>query len=195
VDVQPTLSDGVIVLDAFTLDDVETHLAGEDEEQARRFGWYPARSTPEGVRAAIIRWQEGWRTGGPTRAFAMRDASTGELVGGCEARLKGDGLAHLSYWVFPRFRRRGFASRGTHLLCDYVFTTLGMKRVELHIEEGNAASRGVARRAGFTEAGLVREEVGELGRFAPRPSMLRYVRVAPPTDLGTRPSQSNTDLA
>ncbi|MBA2384151.1 MAG: hypothetical protein H0V68_05750 [Actinobacteria bacterium] len=54
----PRLSDGVVVLDAFTLDDVSAHLAGEDEEQARRFGWHPARSTEEGVRRAILRWEE-----------------------------------------------------------------------------------------------------------------------------------------
>ena len=41
------MTDGVGVLNGFTLDDAEAHLAGEDEEQARRFGWYPARLTLE----------------------------------------------------------------------------------------------------------------------------------------------------
>ncbi len=34
----PRLSDGVLVLDAFTVRDVAAQLAGEDEEHARRFG-------------------------------------------------------------------------------------------------------------------------------------------------------------
>lgn len=51
-----------MVLDALTLGDMEAHLAGEDEEHATRFGWHPARSTDVTVRAAIRRWQEGWRT-------------------------------------------------------------------------------------------------------------------------------------
>jgi hypothetical protein len=41
----PRLTDGVVILDAHTMADVEAHLAGEDEEQALRFGWYPERST------------------------------------------------------------------------------------------------------------------------------------------------------
>jgi hypothetical protein len=32
------------VLDQHSLADADAHLAGEDEEQARRFGWYPAVS-------------------------------------------------------------------------------------------------------------------------------------------------------
>jgi hypothetical protein len=47
------LTDDVIVLDRHALGDASAHLAGEDDEQARRFGWYPARLTLEGVRRAI----------------------------------------------------------------------------------------------------------------------------------------------
>jgi RimJ/RimL family protein N-acetyltransferase len=92
----PRLTDGVVILDAHTLADLEAHLAGEDEEQARRFGWYPERSTRESVRAAIEGWQEQWSMGGPTRAFAVRSVQSGELVGGCEVRLQGAGVAHIS---------------------------------------------------------------------------------------------------
>jgi RimJ/RimL family protein N-acetyltransferase len=176
--VQPILDDGVIVLNAFTLDDADAHLAGEDEEQARRFGWYPARSTLETVRDAIIGWREDWRTDGPTRAFALRLASTGELAGGCELRLQRPGLAHMSYRVFPQHRRRGFASRGVRLLSAYAFASLGVTRLELHVAADNVASRGVAHRAGFTEDGVIDEVGGEAS--TPRPPMIRYVRLVGP---------------
>jgi hypothetical protein len=39
------LTDGGVVLDGFALSDAAAELAGEDEEQARRVGWPPARST------------------------------------------------------------------------------------------------------------------------------------------------------
>jgi RimJ/RimL family protein N-acetyltransferase len=174
--VQPTLDDGVIVLNAFTLDDVDAHLAGEDDEQARRFGWYPARSTLETVRDSIIRWEGDWRTDGPTRAFALRLASTGELAGGCELRLQYPGLAHMSYGVFPQHRRRGFASRGVRLLSAYAFASLGVTRLELHVAADNVASRGVAHRAGFTEEGVIQAVGGEAS--TPHPPMIRYVRLA-----------------
>ena len=45
----PSLTDGVVLVDALTAADAEAHWAGEDEEQARRFGWYPERSSIEQV--------------------------------------------------------------------------------------------------------------------------------------------------
>ena len=170
----PRLSDGVVVLDAFTLDDAAAQLAGEDEEHARRFGWHPARSTEETVRAGILRWQEAWRGDGPTRAFALRTG--GELAGGCELRLRGDGVAEVSYWVFPPHRRRGLATRGLGLAAAFAFDTLGVERLELYVQPENEASRGVARGAGFVEEGLVRGH--ELTAAGERRDMVRYARAA-----------------
>jgi RimJ/RimL family protein N-acetyltransferase len=75
------------------------------------------------------------------------------LVGGCEVHVRASGLATVSYWTFPLFRRRGYASRATRLLCDWAFAELGLDRIELHAEEDNVGSRGVARRAGFSDTG------------------------------------------
>ena len=147
----PTLSDGVIRLDGHTAADVEAIVAGEDEEHARRFGWFPARSTPRTARAAIDRWRQQWRTCGPTRAFAAREAATGTLIGGCEIRLGQHGIAAMSYWVFRDFRRRGYATRAVRLASDYAFAELGVNLLEVHIAATNTGSRGVARRAGFED--------------------------------------------
>ncbi len=174
-DISPTLTDGVVMLTTFTLDDAEAHLAGEDDEQARRFGWYPARSTIETVRRAITRWQEDWRAGGLTRAFAARDAANGALVGGCEVRLVGDGIGNMSYWIFPDYRGRGFASRAARLACAWAFATLGVERMEVYVEVDNLASRGVARKAGFTQEGILRKQA----RIGPeRRDMVLYARLA-----------------
>lgn len=45
----PTLTDGVVVLTGHTSADVARHLSGEDEETARRFGWWPRHSTEQTV--------------------------------------------------------------------------------------------------------------------------------------------------
>lgn len=172
----PTLTDGVVILDGFTLEDAEAHLAGEDDEHARRFGWYPKKSTLDGVQAAIARWQEQWQTDGPIRAFAIRRAATRELVGGCEARRQDDGSFRLSYWIAPAHRGCGFAGRGAGLLTEYVMDVLGALRVELHIEVDNLASRGVARKAGFAEAGDVPAEQVRLDQSGRRPQFVRYLR-------------------
>jgi RimJ/RimL family protein N-acetyltransferase len=182
----PRLSDGVIALDRHTLADADAHLAGEDEEQARRFGWYPARSTPETVRRAIVKWQREWATGSPTRVFAIRELETGALAGGCEVRLRDNALAEMSYWVFPAFRGRRYASRAVILACGWAFAELGVERMEIYVEPDNAASRSVALLAGFTEEGLLRAR----GRFGDeRRDLVLYSRL--PSD-GTPPALSAT---
>ena len=158
----PTLTDGVVLLDGFSPADAAAHLAGEDEEQARRFGWWPRRSTGETVRATIERRIAEWAEGRPRRAFAVRDAATGELVGGCELRVVEPGFAEASYWTFPAYRGRGLASRALELACRYAAEELGVARVDLLIELDNAASLGVARRTGFHRVGEERDDRGRL---------------------------------
>lgn len=155
----PTLSDGIVQLDQFGAGDVESHVANEDDEMARRFGWWPNRSTVHHARAAFDRWAESWANGGAVRAFAVREVATAALVGSCELRLGDDQIAHASYSTGPQARRRGFASRALRLASRWAFDRLGIARIELYIEPDNAGSRGVARRCGFLEEGVLR------GRF------------------------------
>jgi RimJ/RimL family protein N-acetyltransferase len=144
----PRLADETVFLDAFRLQDAEAHLAGEDEELARRFGWYPGQSTLAGVLETIERWQAQWSTQGPTRCFALRMASNGELVGGCELRLQPDGTASMSYWTFPQYRRRGLGTRAVQLAAEYAFACLQVAEIELYSEPDNIGSLGVA--AGYS---------------------------------------------
>jgi RimJ/RimL family protein N-acetyltransferase len=157
----PRLSDDVVTLDTYTFDDVAAHVAGEDDEHANRFGWYPKRSTAETARAAISDWLDDWEHDGFTRAFAARAAKSGELIGGCQLRFRGEEVAQLSYWVFPSHRRHGHASRIVALACRFAFDSLGIERIEALVEPDNEASRGVLRRSGFVEEGLLRGR----GRF------------------------------
>ena len=185
----PTLTDGVIRLDGLTLADAAAHLAGEDEEQARRFGWYPKRSTEESVRAFIAQQAASWRSGGPIRVFATRLVATGALAGGCEIRLQGGGLAEMSYWTFPAYRGRGLARRAVQLACAYAFAELGIRRMELQVAPDNLASRGVARATGFAE---VEELVPDEEARAGSQPMVRYAldRPAQFTSSARVPRQS-----
>jgi RimJ/RimL family protein N-acetyltransferase len=162
------LADELIVLDRFQPTDAAALVAAEDDEQARRFGWFPKRSTLADGETAIARWQEEWRTNGPRRAFATRLRATGELVGGCELRVGEGGTVEVSYFTFPAHRRQRLASRAMHLACEYAFTELDAERLEAHVAPDNIASRGVALNAGFSP---LESFVGTDGQ-----TMLRYVR-------------------
>jgi RimJ/RimL family protein N-acetyltransferase len=162
----PWLTDGVVVVNALTQADTEAHWAGEDEEHARRFRWYPKRSSINGVRAFLDQTARHWREGGPRRTLAIRQARTGTLVGGCELRLQSDGSAHLSWWTFPTFRRRGYATRGVRLLIQYAADVMAVRRFVALIAPDNDASLGVARSAGLTEIGLEPGADPPMSRFA-----------------------------
>jgi RimJ/RimL family protein N-acetyltransferase len=166
----PVLSDGVVVVDCLTLADAPSHWAGEDDEQARRFGWYPRRSTLDGVRKFIVDGQLQWRDSGPRRTLAIRLADTRTLVGGCETRLQPDGTAEVSWWTFPVYRRQGYATRGVRLMLEYFAVIGGVRTFVASIEPDNYGSRGVARNVGFIELGL--------DTSGPQ-SMLRYERRTP----------------
>ena len=163
--VVPVLTDGVIILNAYTDDDIPAHLTGEDEETARRFGWWPQTSTEATVRDAFSCWAHHWETGGPTRTFAARQAATGRLVGGCELRLQPDRTAQVSYWTSASQRRRGHATKALSLLLQYA-RSIGVTQAEADVATDNLASRRVAEKAGFHLVSTFTAEDGT--------SMIRY---------------------
>lgn len=164
------LTDGVIVLTGHTTADVGRHLAGEDEETARRFGWWPRQGTERTVLDAYERWARQWREGGSTRAFATRDAMTGLLVGGCELRIQPDRSGEVSYWTHASQRGRGYAARSLRLLCGYA-ASIGIAELQSHVAPDNLASRRVAEAAGFAAREVFRAEDGQV--------YVRYVRQQP----------------
>ena len=163
----PELRGDRIVLNAHTDNEAAAHAAGEDEETARRFGWWPERSTEETVRAAYANWARNWQDDGPVRAFAARDPGSGALVGGCELRIGPDGTGEVSYWTHAGKRGQGHARNALALLVGYA-ASIGVTRLEAHVAPDNHASRRVAEAAGFTQADTFTDDGGT--------EMIRYTR-------------------
>jgi RimJ/RimL family protein N-acetyltransferase len=161
----PELRSDHIILNAHTEQDAAAHVAGEDEETARRFGWWPERSTEETVRAAYADWTRNWHDNSPRRTFAARDPQSEALVGGCELRIRPDGAGEVSYWTHAGKRGFGYARNALFLLLDYA-ASIGVTRLEAHVAPDNHASRRVAESAGFTQAGTVMDDGTEMIRYA-----------------------------
>jgi RimJ/RimL family protein N-acetyltransferase len=70
----------------------------------------------------------------------------------------------VGYWVLPRARGRGVATRALDLLSRWAFTELGLHRVELGHAVGNDASCTVAERGGFPYEGTLRGAMFAAGR-------------------------------
>jgi len=184
----PELRGDRIVLNAHADNEAAAHAAGEDEETARRLGWWPAYSTEETVRTAYANWASNWQDDGPVRAFAARDPASGALVGGCELRIASSDTGEVSYWTHARQRGRGYASSALTLLVGYA-ASIGVTRLEAHVAVDNHASRHVAEAAGFTRAGTFMDHDGtEMIRYtrstagsgataaSPRLEVLRHIR-------------------
>jgi RimJ/RimL family protein N-acetyltransferase len=147
----PTLRDGSVLLTGHRPEDVAAHLAGEDDETARWFGWRPGRSAAESVLTAYQTRAAQWRDDGLTPAFAVRDAAAGNLVGSCELRIRSGGTGEVSCWPHTGQRGKGYARRALFMPCDYA-ASIGVTAFEAHIAIGNHASRRVAEAVGFVPA-------------------------------------------
>jgi RimJ/RimL family protein N-acetyltransferase len=166
-----TLSDGTVSLRPWATADAWFIAEANNDPAIRRYNGtldrfgYPAPPLSTTAAETVISeftssWERFATTGTPGAgvAFAIVDAGSGELAGCCglDEWSKSD-VVQFGYWIGPRSRRRGYATRAATLLTHWLFD-LGAARVVLKIVAGNDASVGVARRAGFVHEGTMRSE-------------------------------------
>ena len=65
--------------------------------------------------------------------------------------------AEFGYWLGEEYQGKGLMTAAGHAMLAYLFTVLELNRAELRIRTGNARSRGVADRLGFTLEGIQRQ--------------------------------------
>lgn len=166
----PRYEDDDVILTGYGDADIPDHLASEDAETARRFGWWPRQSTTETVTTAFRVWAYDWATDGPTRTFAVRDYS-GQLLGGCQLQRHDNGPWTVSYWTGASHRNRGVARRALRLLLQHADRE-GIAELECHVAADNTASRRVSESAGFTSPVATTDSAGQ--------RMVRYTMTRPP---------------
>ena len=85
-------------------------------------------------------------------------ADDGTLVGsfGLVRMNPGQSVAEVGYWVAPAARRRGVAERAAAAVTEWALREVGFARIELLAAVGNAGSRRVAVKIGFTQEGILR---------------------------------------
>ena len=145
-----------LVLRPFREDDVDAVLTACQDPDIPR--WISAVGVPY-TRADA----EAWVTG---EAPAMRRAGTGLTVA-----IEADGVfvgssgvhrigehplgPEIGYWLTREARGRGYAAEAAHALAEWALG-LGAPRVYLVADVANTGSQVVARRAGFTQEGVLR---------------------------------------
>lgn len=145
----------VPVLQAGLYDDVEARSAADSRP------WRPISPDSAGSPYAVRDPSE------DVAAFSIVELSSQELAG--EALLWDIDIhnrgAHIGLAVLPPFRRRGFATDATRVLCRYGFLTLGLERLQIETVANNTPMIQAATRAGFSIEGQLRRARWANGEF------------------------------
>jgi len=143
-----------LVLRPFRATDVDAvHRASQDPATQRWISLIPVPYTLADAREFIEKTVSE-RADGVAMPVAVE--ADGEFAGTAGAYLRPGRLGpEIGYAIAPWARRRGYAAEATRALADWALA-LGAPRVHLYADVGNVASQAVARRAGFTQEGVVR---------------------------------------
>ena len=156
----PDLRDDVITLRLPAERDIDAITAACQDPDIPRFtrikSPYTRADGAQFVRDAPVHW----RTGRHALPLAICGAASDAILGSTGLHLREEPeVAEIGYWVARDARRRGIATRAVRLVSRWALGELGIQRLELMTRTDNAASQGVAERAGFTREGLLRSYI------------------------------------
>ena len=121
--------------------------------------WFPWAQTPpdsalqrDRARRAVDAFENG-----RDFEFSLFETVSGELVGGFRINpLAAEDTAEFGYWIRSDRHRRGYATQAVRAARSAVFTYLpDIVEVQIHMDQANTASAGVASAAGFRFAGEI----------------------------------------
>ncbi len=98
--------------------------------------------------ALLERWRRQWESGGDSIYGIFLE---GTPIGGTGLhRRLGPGVLEIGYWIHAAHTRRGYATEVTRALTDAAFAIPTTRKVAIHHDRTNVASRAVPQRLGFT---------------------------------------------
>ncbi|WFE96481.1 GNAT family N-acetyltransferase [Micromonospora sp. WMMD987] len=151
------LTDDVVTLRRLAPPDAEAlyRLHSRPEVVATRVR--PVAPTRADVARRCAVAESEWLTG-RAADFALLDAATGTLAGGCALIYDepATGQAMIGYSLLPEARGRGLATRAVRLLTGWAFGPVGLARLWAGTATWNVGSQRVMERAGFHREGLMR---------------------------------------
>jgi ribosomal-protein-alanine N-acetyltransferase len=124
--------------------------------------WEPAWASDElskgAFRRRIKRYQKETRLDSAYAFFVFRK-SDDALMGGCTLSNVRRGVTQccaLGYWIGERFARQGYMFDAARALVPFIFSTLGLHRIEAACLPTNEPSKSLLVKVGFRQEGLAR---------------------------------------
>jgi len=158
----PPLADEVVLLRPWVAEDVPANVMAFADPSVLRFSWPCTTGYTDEDARAFFTWQEQARLRGEDLNFAFAAPSDSSVVvggGSVHAIDLEQGRAAVGFWLAPKHRGRGIATRATRLMARWAFSDLGVARLELTCGPDNEASQRVALRCGFRREGVLRSHV------------------------------------
>jgi len=121
--------------------------------------WASDELTKGAFRRRIKRYQRESRQDSAYAFFVFRTEDDA-LMGGCTLSNIRRGVTQccaLGYWIGERFARQGYMQDAVGALIPFIFTTLGLHRIEAACLPSNEPSKSLLQKAGFRQEGLARK--------------------------------------
>lgn len=139
--------------------DLPALLEAFSDPLVQRFSWPGVEPYTEADARAFIADRTLWLSDGTCADVACVEPADDEAILGGASIYEihaAQARACVGYWLAPRARGRGIATRAVRLLARWAFDDLGIVRLQLTCGPDNLASQRVAERAGFTREGVLR---------------------------------------
>ena len=156
----PPLTDGSVLLRVSESRDLPAIEAGiHDPDVIRWIGLTQGSATD-----VIAMNRERWASGSPTLSICERDSTCIGLVW-INVREADQATGWVGYWLLPRARGRGLATRAVRLVSGWALREMGVTILRLTTEPENGRSRRVAERSGFRQTGVLHHQATIDGRL------------------------------
>jgi len=136
-------------------DDADAVVAAYADPEIRQ--WHVRTMNAVEAAAWIARWAPAWASEDDASWAIDADGETVGQVGLRMVDLAG-GSAHISYWMRPQVRGRGYTGIALNAVSDWTLNELGLHRLELNHSTRNEASCRVALKAGYAAEGTKRSQ-------------------------------------
>lgn len=147
---QPVLAVDELMLRPWCLDDVPAVVAAYLDPAIQR--WHARSMTHAEAEQWVLSWADQWAAEtGAGWAVVNQDMLVGRT--GLRTLDLSEGHGEAAYWVTPSARGRGIAARSLNSVSQWMFTQVGLNRIELEHSTANVASCRVALAAGFSGEG------------------------------------------
>lgn len=139
------------------------HRAAQDPDLHRWISQFPSPYLLEHARSFTEQVvPDGWANDSMF-TFGLFLSEGEQLAGMLGLTMRSLGVCEIGFWATKEHRRQGYVTEAGADAVRWAFARLSVDRIEWRAEVGNAPSRAVAERLGFTVEGTLRSAINNKG--------------------------------